>query len=87
VYKKSKDKTECKQLKQKELKRQRKNKDKYFANLKGRENSQWCNLLKLRELQCAKRSHGARNKLLPMEIAVLSSSLCFPTTAPENSLH
>jgi hypothetical protein len=30
VYKKSKDKTESKQLKQKELKRQKQNKEKYF---------------------------------------------------------
>jgi hypothetical protein len=37
VYKKSKDKTESKQLKQKDLKGQKQNKEKYFANLKGRE--------------------------------------------------
>jgi hypothetical protein len=35
VYEKSKDIAKNKQLKQKELKRQKQNKEKYFANLKG----------------------------------------------------
>jgi hypothetical protein len=37
VYKRSKDETESKKLKQKELERQKQNKEKYFANLKGQE--------------------------------------------------
>jgi hypothetical protein len=61
MYKKSKDKIRSKQLKQKELKRQEQNKEKYFANLKGQE--------ELKVLQppqdwkiakCQKKSCGAR---------------------------
>jgi hypothetical protein len=48
---KVKNKTERKQLKQK---RQKENKEKCFANLKGGEDSHWCNLPKLTKL------HGAR---------------------------
>jgi hypothetical protein len=41
VYKKSKDKTKSKQLEQKEQKRQKQDKEKLFAKLKDKKNSQW----------------------------------------------
>jgi hypothetical protein len=44
--------------KQKELKRQKQEREECFANIKEREDSHWCNLPKLREL------HGAREGLV-----------------------
>jgi hypothetical protein len=85
VYKKSKDRTESKQLKQKELKRQKQNKEKYFSNLKGREEIIVVQPPKLRKLQGAERSLATRgNNLLAMEIVVMNTSLCSPATVPEN---
>jgi hypothetical protein len=40
--------------KQKELKRQKQEKERCFANLLEREDSEWCNLPKLRKLHGAK---------------------------------
>jgi hypothetical protein len=50
-------------------------------------NSQWCNLPKLGELQGAKRSLAVReNSLTLVEIALVNTSLCSPVTTLENSL-
>jgi hypothetical protein len=48
-----KNKTESKQLKQKKTKKIKTKKEKCFANLKEREDSQWCNLPKRRKLNGA----------------------------------
>jgi hypothetical protein len=73
MYKKVKNKIESKQLKQKELKRQKQNKEKCFANLKGPENSQWCNLPSLGNCMALEGLAASRNKLLIVEIAVVNT--------------
>jgi hypothetical protein len=62
MYKKSKYKTKSKQLKYKELKRQKQNqnKEKYFANLKGREELTVVQPPQAWEIaRCQKKSCGA----------------------------
>jgi hypothetical protein len=75
VYGKSKDKTESKQLKQKELKTQKQNKEKYFQIYKDEKKSQWCNLPKYRKLQGAERSltaPGIVSRLWKLQVWTLS---------------
>jgi hypothetical protein len=79
-----KNKTEIKQLKQKERKRQKK---KSFANLKEQDYSQWCNLPKLRKLHGAREwCCGVKKNLGSWKMAVVTAFVYSMATILENSL-
>jgi hypothetical protein len=72
--------------KQQELKSQKQEKEKCFANIKEREESQWCNLPKLRKLHGAEKSAASENSLRSRKLKVVNAFLCSPAMAPENIL-
>jgi hypothetical protein len=68
-------------------KKQKQEKKECFANLKEREDSQWCYLPKPRKLHGARKSVAAsENSLRLRKFASANAFLCSPTTVPENSL-